>query len=136
MRATVTADDASLSGLEERFVRHAPSALRLAYFLTGDREAARDIVQDAFVRMAGRFRHLRQPEAFDVYLRRTIVNLHASRLREASGRNDRRPRPRSCPHGPGGARGRPRGAGRDVARDPEPPPASAGSHRPAVLRGT
>ena len=86
MRATVTADDASLSGLEERFVRHAPSALRLAYFLTGDREAARDIVQDAFVRMAGRFRHLRQPEAFDVYLRRTIVNLHASRLR-GSGRN-------------------------------------------------
>lgn len=81
MRTTVTADDTSLSGLEERFVQHAPAALRLAYFLTGDPESARDLVQDAFVRMAGRFRHLRQPEAFDAYLRRTIVNLHVSVLR-------------------------------------------------------
>ena len=81
MRATVTTDDSSASRLEELYVQHAPAALRLAYFLTGDREAARDLVQDAFVRMAGRFRHLRQPDAFDAYLRRTIVNLHASGLR-------------------------------------------------------
>ncbi len=81
MRATVTADDPIASSLEELYVRHAPAALRLAYFLTGDPEAARDLVQDAFVRMAGRFRHLRQPDAFDAYLRRTIVNLHASGLR-------------------------------------------------------
>ena len=81
MRATVTADDSIASTLEELYVRHAPAALRLAYFLTGDPEAARDLVQDAFVRVAGRFRHLRQPEAFDAYLRRTIVNLHTSGLR-------------------------------------------------------
>ena len=81
MRATVTADDPIAPRLEELYVRHAPAALRLAYFLTGDPEAARDLVQDAFVRMAGRFRHLRQPDAFDAYLRRTIVNLHASGLR-------------------------------------------------------
>jgi RNA polymerase sigma-70 factor (sigma-E family) len=81
MRATVTADDSSLSGLEELYVHHAPAALRLAYFLTGDPDAARDLVQDAFVRMAGRFRHLRQRDAFDAYLRRTIVNLHSSGLR-------------------------------------------------------
>ncbi len=81
MRATVTADDSTAPRLEELYVRHAPAALRLAYFLTGDPEAARDLVQEAFVRMAGRFRHLRQPDAFDAYLRRTIVNLHASRLR-------------------------------------------------------
>ena len=81
MRATVSADDPIASGLEELYVRHAPAALRLAYFLTGDPEAARDLVQDAFVRVAGRFRHLRQPDAFDAYLRRTIVNLHTSSLR-------------------------------------------------------
>ena len=81
MRATVAADDPIASRLEELYVQHAPAALRLAYFLTGDPEAARDLVQDAFVRMAGRFRHLRQPDAFDAYLRRTIVNLHTSRLR-------------------------------------------------------
>lgn len=81
MPATVTADDPITSGLQDLYVRHAPAALRLAYFLSGDREVARDLVQDAFVRVAGRFRYLRQPDEFDAYLRRTIVNLHASRLR-------------------------------------------------------
>ena len=81
MRASITFDDATPSGLEELCVRHAPAAQWLAYFLTGDPEAARDLVQDAFVKMASRFRHLRQPDAFDAYLRRTIVNLHASGLR-------------------------------------------------------
>lgn len=67
--------------LEELYVRHTPAAVGLAYLLTGDRDAAEDLVQDAFVRLAGRFRHLRNPEAFASYLRKTIVNLHLSRLR-------------------------------------------------------
>ena len=74
-------DDSITSRLEDVYVRHAPAALRLAYFLSGDPETARDLVQDAFVRVAGRFRYLRQPDAFDAYLRRTIVNLQVSRLR-------------------------------------------------------
>jgi len=81
MRTTVGIDDARASGLEDLYVRHAPEALRLAYVLCGDAEAARDLVHDAFVRVAGRFRHLRQPDDFAAYLRRTIVNLHISRLR-------------------------------------------------------
>ena len=81
MRATVTTDDRTSSRLEDLYVRHAPAALRFAYFLSGDPEVARDLVQDAFVRVAGRFRYLRQPDEFDPYLRRTIVNLNASRLR-------------------------------------------------------
>jgi RNA polymerase sigma-70 factor (sigma-E family) len=81
MRATVSADDPITSRLGDAYVRHAPRALRLAYFLSGDQEDARDLVQDAFVQVAGRFRYLRQPDAFDTYLRRTIVNLHTSRLR-------------------------------------------------------
>lgn len=67
--------------LEDLYVRHAPAALRLAFFLTGDRELAQDLVQDAFVRITGRFGHLRQPDSFDRYLRRTIVNLFTSHLR-------------------------------------------------------
>ena len=67
--------------LEDLYVRHAPAALRLAFFLTGDRDLAQDLVQDAFVRIAGRFRYLRTPDAFEAYLRRTIVNLFASHLR-------------------------------------------------------
>jgi RNA polymerase sigma-70 factor (sigma-E family) len=81
MRATVTADDPITSKLEDAYARHAPAALRLAYFLSGNPETARDLVQDAFVRVAGRFRYLRHPDAFDAYLRRTIVNLHTSRVR-------------------------------------------------------
>ncbi len=67
--------------LAELYERHAPAAARLAYLLTGDRGLAEDLVQEAFVRVVGRFRHLRVPDAFWVYLRRTIVNLHTSQLR-------------------------------------------------------
>jgi RNA polymerase sigma-70 factor (sigma-E family) len=69
------------SGLGELYERHAPAAGRLAYLLTGDHALAEDLVQEAFVRVVGRFRHLRVPDAFETYLRRTIVNLHASQLR-------------------------------------------------------
>jgi DNA-directed RNA polymerase specialized sigma24 family protein len=37
----------------------------LAFLITSDRELSRDIAQEAFVRVAGRFRHLRVPDAFD-----------------------------------------------------------------------
>jgi RNA polymerase sigma-70 factor (sigma-E family) len=69
------------SRLEELYERHATDAVRLAFLITADRELARDIAQDAFVRVAGRFRHLRFPDAFDVYLRRTVVNLCMSHFR-------------------------------------------------------
>ena len=68
-------------GLAELYVRHQPAALRLAYMLTGHRELAEDLVQEAFVRLAGRFVHLRKPEAFEAYLKRMIVNLFLSHLR-------------------------------------------------------
>jgi RNA polymerase sigma-70 factor (sigma-E family) len=69
------------SDLADLYVRHVPAANRLAYLLTGDRTQAEDLVHDAFVRCVGRFGHLRAHEAFEAYLRRTIVNLHTSRLR-------------------------------------------------------
>jgi RNA polymerase sigma-70 factor (sigma-E family) len=71
----------SAGRLEDLYLRNAPGALRLAYFLCGDREAAQDLVQDAFVRVVGRFAYLRTPDAFDAYLRRTVVNLFTSQLR-------------------------------------------------------
>jgi RNA polymerase sigma factor (sigma-70 family) len=76
-----TVDRVGWEGLEALYVAHAPAALRFAYYLSGDREQARDLVQDAFVRVAGRFAHLRRPDVFEHYLRRTIFNLHTSRLR-------------------------------------------------------
>jgi RNA polymerase sigma-70 factor (sigma-E family) len=69
--------------LGELYVRHAPEGIRLAYLLTGDRALAEDLVQEAFARFVGRLQHLRKPEAFGLYLRRTIVNLSHSHFRRA-----------------------------------------------------
>jgi RNA polymerase sigma-70 factor (sigma-E family) len=69
------------SRLGELYVRHAHEAVRLAYLLTGDRALAEDLVQDAFVRTAGRLIHLRDPGAFGAYLQRTVVNLSHSYFR-------------------------------------------------------
>jgi RNA polymerase sigma-70 factor (sigma-E family) len=69
--------------LGELYRRHAPDAARLAYLLTGNRALAEDLVQDAFVRMIGRFQDLRSPDSFQWYLRRTVVNLVNSHFRHA-----------------------------------------------------
>jgi RNA polymerase sigma-70 factor (sigma-E family) len=66
--------------LGDLYVRHAPEGIRLAFLLTGDRVLAEDIVQ-AFTRLVGRLRHLRDPGVFGAYLRRTIVNLATSHFR-------------------------------------------------------
>ena len=69
------------SRLADAYVRSAPGGIRLAYLLTGDRAVAEDLVQEAFVRFVGRFRFLRDPDAFEPYLRRTIVNLSKNHFR-------------------------------------------------------
>jgi RNA polymerase sigma-70 factor (sigma-E family) len=85
--------------LGELYRRHAGDAARLAYLITGDRALAEDLVQEAFVRLYGRYRDLRNPDAFDIYLRRTVVNLARSHFRhrkverkylEGAGRPDGR----------------------------------------------
>jgi len=69
------------SRLADAYVRSAPGGIRLAYLLTGDRAVAEDLVQEAFVRFVGRLRFLRDPDAFEPYLRRTIVNLSKNHFR-------------------------------------------------------
>jgi RNA polymerase sigma-70 factor (sigma-E family) len=82
MRAEVRSAERLVGGrLAELYARHSQAAGRLAYLLTGDRAQAEDLVQDAFVRLAGRFLDMRDPEGFAHYLRRTIVNLANSHFR-------------------------------------------------------
>jgi RNA polymerase sigma-70 factor (sigma-E family) len=79
----VEAEAIKLEGglLVELYERHASDAGRLAYLLTGDRELAEDLVQDAFVKLTGRFVHHRDPGGLHAYLRVTVVNLARSHHR-------------------------------------------------------
>jgi RNA polymerase sigma-70 factor (sigma-E family) len=67
--------------LDDLYIQHFPGAVGLAYLLTGNHHQAEDLAQEAFVRLCGRFGHLRDPQSFGAYLRRTVVNLHVSGLR-------------------------------------------------------
>lgn len=79
--ATVAEQATEPGGLAELYERNASGAVRLAYLITSDPELSQDVAQEAFVRVASRFHHLRRPESFDAYLRRTVVNLCASHFR-------------------------------------------------------
>jgi RNA polymerase sigma factor (sigma-70 family) len=72
----------SVERLGELYATHAPRAFRVAYLLTGDKDASADIVQDAFVRLLGRFADLRNRDAFGAYLRRIVVSLTIDRMRK------------------------------------------------------
>jgi RNA polymerase sigma-70 factor (sigma-E family) len=67
--------------VEDLYRRHAPDAVRLAYLLTGDAQAAQDLAQEAFVRLGWRLLHLRRADAFGPYLRKTVVNLARTNFR-------------------------------------------------------
>lgn len=72
---------AARPSVAELYQRHVGRATALAWLLTGDPYLAEDLAHDAFLRAAGRFGGLRDPQAFDGYLRRTVVNLCRARLR-------------------------------------------------------
>jgi RNA polymerase sigma-70 factor (sigma-E family) len=97
---TRSREDVTTGGrLGDLYAAHAPDAVRLAYLLTGDRHLAEDLVHESFVRLFGRFRDLRNPDAFGGYLRTTVVNLARSHFRRRRverayvEREGREPRP-------------------------------------------
>ena len=59
-----TIDRARRDKLAEAYGLYSADAVRLAYLLTGDADLARDLVQDAFVRVATRLPAVREPERF------------------------------------------------------------------------
>ena len=71
-------DDSALSAL---FTERYAELTRLAYVMTGDRELAEDLAQDAFVRAWPKLDTLRSLEAAPAYLRTTLVNLVRQRFR-------------------------------------------------------
>lgn len=63
------------------YTRHYRDLVRLAAFLTGDRDNAEEVVQDAYVKVHGSWRRVRELDKAEAYLRTTVVNLSRSRLR-------------------------------------------------------
>ncbi|HVL91604.1 MAG TPA: sigma-70 family RNA polymerase sigma factor [Actinomycetota bacterium] len=88
--------------LELLYRAHATKAARTAYLLTGDAALADDLVQEAFVRLAGRFVDWRREDGFEPYLRRTIVNLFRTRLRRIERERERHRRVAASPVAAGG----------------------------------
>jgi RNA polymerase sigma-70 factor (sigma-E family) len=58
----------------QMYAAHYASLVRLAALLVRDSGEAEEIVQDAFVSMHSKWRHLREPENGLAYLRRSVVN--------------------------------------------------------------
>ncbi len=73
--------DTKTRAIDELYRDHGPAALRLAFLLVGERTRAEDLVHEGFVRLLGRLRQIREPEALRAYLNQSIVNL---------AKNDRR----------------------------------------------
>ncbi len=63
------------------YTAHYRALVRLATFLTSDRDNAEEIVQDAYVKVHGSWRGVRELDKAEAYLRTTVVNLSRSRLR-------------------------------------------------------
>lgn len=57
------------------FLEHARSLVRLARFFADDRNAAEDLVQEAFLRLRRSFHRIETPDRAAAYLRSIVLNL-------------------------------------------------------------
>jgi len=86
--AVTSADAAQANGREVTalYKAHALSLTRLAYIMLGDRPAAEDVVQEAFLGLYKRWGHLRDRSSAPGYLRASVLN--GCRVALRSRRND------------------------------------------------
>jgi RNA polymerase sigma-70 factor (sigma-E family) len=86
----LSAEEVLLSAL---YTAHYRELVRLAAFLTSDRDNAEEIVQDAYVKVHGSWRGIREPDKAEAYLRTAVVNLSRSKLRRRQVVAKHRPEP-------------------------------------------
>ncbi|HVE62249.1 MAG TPA: sigma-70 family RNA polymerase sigma factor [Mycobacteriales bacterium] len=77
--------------LETLFRRHYTPLLQLAVVVLGNREAAEDAVQEAFVALHRNWRSLRDPAAAEAYLRSAVLNRSRSWVRRQATQRAVRP---------------------------------------------
>ena len=90
--STVTPADAGqvlAQEVTELYEAHALSLIRLAYVILGDRAAAEDVVQEAFLKLYKRWSQLRDTARAPGYLRVSVVNGCRMVLRSRARRDDR-----------------------------------------------
>ena len=69
---TWASEDEAIAAL---FEEHARSLVRLARFFADDRNAAEDLVQEAFLRLRRSFHRITSPDRTAAYLRSIVLNL-------------------------------------------------------------
>ena len=74
-------ESTSADVMVEVFTAQYLTLVRLAAMLLADSHAAEDVVQDAYVRVAGRHYRLRDPDKALAYLRQTVVNMARNSMR-------------------------------------------------------
>jgi RNA polymerase sigma factor (sigma-70 family) len=90
-RAGAASDPARGELLDVLFRRHYQSLLRLAVVMVGDREAAEDAVQDAFVSLHRNWSKLRDAGAAEAYLRSAVLNRCRSWVRRQASQRSKKP---------------------------------------------
>jgi RNA polymerase sigma-70 factor (sigma-E family) len=68
---------------------HALGMIRIALLMLGERGAAEDVVQDAFLGMYRRWQRINEPQKAEAYLRSAVFNGCRDALRRQSRRNRR-----------------------------------------------
>jgi len=86
----VVANDDALVDL---YRAHYRSLVRLAALLLDDVGTSEEVVQDAYIRMHGAWRRIKDPDKALPYLRTTVVNLSRSRMRHRQVAERHAPRP-------------------------------------------
>ncbi|HEV2377617.1 MAG TPA: SigE family RNA polymerase sigma factor [Streptosporangiaceae bacterium] len=89
----MSADAAHVHGPEVTalYQAHALGLIRLAYVMLGERPAAEDVVQDAFLGLYKRWSQLRDTASAPGYLRTSVLNGCRMVLRSRARRDDRSP---------------------------------------------
>jgi RNA polymerase sigma-70 factor (sigma-E family) len=87
----------NLEAMRTAFEQHYATLLKLCMALSGRRQVAEDIVQEAFVRSAPHVGRL-SPDETGPYLRQVVVNLWRNRLRRLMVEVRHREPPRSAEH--------------------------------------
>jgi RNA polymerase sigma-70 factor (sigma-E family) len=71
---------------DEYVVASGPRLKRLAYLLTGDTDAAEDLLQSAYAKVLPKWDRVRTYDEPDAYMRRLMVNTRTSAWRRLRGR--------------------------------------------------